>query len=164
MEAQQSHLWSSQQPKRMAETSSESSRNTTETWHEKTAANPACSKQQQATHSSFATWTISYSWESQQWRTNCLPTHSNTFYSDQQETSQMAAQSTFLAETSPTKATTLKSAWQTATQQNCSTKQAWPTARQHRHREQRPATRIQNKHPMLRNTQHTDEQSASYSG
>ena len=77
---------------------------------------------------------------------------------------QHSQQSTFLAETSPTKATTLKSAWQTATQQNCSTKQAWPTARQHRHREQRPATRIQNKHPMLRNTQHTDEQSASYSG
>ena len=55
MEAQQSHLWSSQQPARLAETFSG---NTAATWHQ---VNPTRAKQQQATHSSFAMWTISYS-------------------------------------------------------------------------------------------------------
>ena len=44
------------------------------------------------------------------------------------------------------------------TQQNCSTTQAWLTASQHQHREQKSATQSKNKHSTLRNTQHTDEQ------
>ena len=64
----------------------------------------------------------------------------------------------------PTRVTTTKFAWQKATQQNYSTKQAWATADQHRHHEQRQATQILSKHSMLKNIQHTEEQLANYNG
>ena len=56
--------------------------------------NQTCSRQQQATHSSHATWTISYSLGNQQLWTNCSQTSSSTFYYGQQEISQSATPST----------------------------------------------------------------------
>ena len=70
----------------------------------------------------------------------------------------------FLGRKSPTRVTTMRSAYRTSTQQTYYTKQAWQTARQHQHQEQRSATQTLNSHSTQRNTRHTDGQSANYSG
>ena len=159
MEAQQRDLRSTQQPTRMAETSS---RNTTTAWHGKTSK-----------------WTKRVQDNSRQrihpmlrgrspipWGTNsCGRTvSSSTFYYGQQEISQSATPSTSSAETSPTKVIATRSAYWTNTQPTYYTKQAWQTASHHQRREPRLATQTLNSHSTQRNAEHTDGQPANYDG
>ena len=154
VEAQQRYLRSTQQPTRMAETSS---RNTTTAWHGKTSK-----------------WTKRVQDNSRQ---RIRPMLRGTSSCGRTVRKHPAAPSTTAnrrshsrqhhqlpAETSPTKVIATRSAYRTNTQPTYYTKQAWQTASHHQRRERRLATQTLNSHSTQRNTEHTDGQSAIYNG
>ena len=162
MEAQESHLRSTQQPTRMAETSS---RNTAATWHlERLASEPNVFK----TTAGDAFRTMLCGRSPLPGRTNsCGQTvhrHSAAPSTTNRRAHSRQHHQLPRQKHSPTKVITMRSAYRTSTQQTYYTKRAWQTARQHQHQEQRSATQTLNSHSIQRNTKHTDGQSANYSG